>query len=184
MFTNFDRTTILYLLIVLFGTGMIIAQLYRYRLRKRMADDNVPENIIQEETPVEYNPIITDLMADLFIGHLTGYVIGLIDGDEQELRFYRQLLDIIYSRYILGKSDGGGATTTDTFINEVKHEISKIPSDNLQLYLNERLYKLVRGIEATSHYTHDNEMIIVDVYDAVTQGFNLIKHYDVIDRRR
>lgn len=184
MFINFDRTTILYLLIILFGTGVVIAHLYRYRLRKIMIAQHIPDEIIQEKPVVEYNPIITDLMADLFIGHLTGYVIGLIDGDEQELRFYRHLLDIVYVRFILGKGDDVVTVTTDTFISEIKLEISKIPSDNLQRCLNERLSKLVRGIESTVYYTRDNEMSVMDVHDAVSRCFNLIKHYNVIDIRR
>lgn len=184
MLTNFDRTTILYFLIILFGTGMIIAQLYRYRLRKIMIAQHIEAKQVEEQPVVEYNPVINDLMADLFIGHLTGYVIGLIDGNEQELRFYKQLLDIIYGRFILGKSDEPIAVSTGTFVDEIKDEISKIPSDNLQRYLNERLSKLVKGIETTSYYTHDNEMVVGDVYDAVTQCFNLIKHYNVIEVRR
>lgn len=184
MLTDFDRTTILYFLIALFGTGVIIAQLYRYRLYKIIVAKQLSDSLSVEEELIEYDPVINDLMADLFIGHLTGYVIGLIDGNEQELRFYRQLVDIIYSSFILGKSDEVVPVSVDTFVKQITCEINNIPSDNLQRYLNERLFKLVKGIETTSYYTQDSQMAVGDVYDALTQCFNLIKHYDVINMRR
>lgn len=178
MFTHLDHILILYALTLIFGAAIISTVTIRKWRKSTQALLPTLKEVFEEEIAIEEEEdVMDDLIADLFVGHLTGHVIGLIGNSHIEYNYYRHLVDLIYSRFILSGID----TVMDihAFIQGTTAEIDKISSVGVQRQLRDRLRLITSGVTQTSHYRNSGVVDIEDIYNAMTQSFNIIRHYDI-----
>ena len=178
MFTHLDHTLILYALTLIFGAGIISTVVIRKWRKSTQALLPTLKEVFEEEIVIEEeDSIVDDLIADLFVSNLTGQVIGLIGNSGVEYNYYRHLVDLIYSRFIL--SDIDTVMDIHAFIQGTTAEIEKISSVGVQRQLRDRLRLITSGIVQTSHYRNAGVVDTEDIYNALTQSFNIIRHYDI-----
>lgn len=179
MYTNFQSIDVLYVLSVLFGIVIFVSlRLRQHRVKK------LPEIREVIDTEITLHPIVTDLLADLFMGELSGYLISLINGSDRELLYYRQLLDLIYVRFVkVSKSDILSSTTTrESFVSGIQEEINKQTTTKLKNALHDRLNDLVGYISESHYYQHTSLFEVKDIYTAMTRAVVLIEKYSLVSR--
>ena len=179
MFTHLDHILILYALTLIFGAAIISTVAIRKWRKSTQALLPTLKEVFEEDIAIEEKEedVMDDLIADLFVGHLTGHVIGLIGNSYIEYNYYRHLVDLIYSRFIL--SDIDTVMDIHAFIQGTTAEIDKISSVGVQRQLRDRLRLITSGVTQTSHYRNSGVVDIEDIYNAMTQSFNIIRHYDI-----
>lgn len=140
--------------------------------------------VVIDEELVE-NPIVTDLLADLFMGSLGGYVIGLIGGEERERLYYQQILDLIYVKFVkVSKSNlEPYSMTIESFVLGMQEEISRLPTVKLQKALEDRLNDLVGYISESYYYQHTGLVEVRDIYITMTRSLSLIQRHGIIPHR-
>lgn len=182
MFDLSNKLIIFYGLILILGGYFVYLRIKMYRRTPTVVTTPHLSETIPDSTQIELDPVIVDLTADLFTGYLTGRVIGLINANQKELRYYQQLFNIVQTRFIdnPGFNKDDAKISIDDFKFAISVNISKITVVVVRQSLRERLDKIIAIIETTEYYRKDSLLDVMDVHIAFQTALLLIDYHKII----
>lgn len=181
MFDLSAKTSVLYALIIVIGGCFLYLRVAMYLRAPTVPAKPSNPYPIPISTRVAIDPVVEDLMADLFTSYLTGRVIGLINTDSNELRYYRQLFEIVQSRFIdnPGFNEEDAKMDLSDFKFAIIDSLSKVPSVRVRQTIHTRLDKIIEAIKSTGYYQGEGIVDVTDIHRAFQGAIRIVDYHNV-----